>query len=377
MQRYIKSLDGIRGLGIIFVVTAHFFGADVAYDWISFSWIFVQMFFVQSGYLITKILLEDRERPLGEYLKRFYWRRALRIFPIYFAYLFVFVALYLATHKPADFPERAPFLFTYTYNWARFIPDFGRHDTYFGPFWSLALEEQFYFIWPFIIYFVRGRNLKLLIPIIMILGPIFRFTLANVLLATGYKTQMVALITYTNTFSQFDAFAYGAAIPIFGLTETVKQPRKWAGIVVGASVLIGLTNWALQRMGGWDTPITSVGYAVAHMGNYQYVWSYSVVDAVFTFVIIYLVSPQYRGLFNNRVLISIGKIVYGLYILHSVVIVLVHRVNDRFIHNQWVAYAIALALSWLVAHLSYYHFEKRFLDLKDFWVKRKTRAHEA
>lgn len=374
MTRYIDALDGIRGLGILFVVTAHYLGGEAAYPWISFSWIFVQMFFVQSGFLITRLLLDDRESRLGPYLKRFYWRRALRIFPIYFAYLLLFAVIYLATHKPVEFPERAGLLFTYTYNWGRFIPDFGRHDRYFGPFWSLAVEEQFYLIWPLIIYLVRGRHLKRLLVGIMVATPFFRYALASMLLKSGCNDEMVGLVTYTFTFSQFDAFAWGAAIPVFGLTDSIRRPRVWAARAVAIALAIGLTSVFVLRWRGVNVPLTSFGYAVAHLGNYQHVWSYTIIDMMFMFVIVYLVSPDYRGVFNRSVLVSVGKVVYGLYILHSVVIQAVHYLNERFIHNQLLAYALACFLSWVAAWISYNFFEKRFLELKDFWVKRRMRA---
>lgn len=374
MARYVNSLDGIRGLGIFFVVTAHYFGAAAASPWISFSWVFVQMFFVQSGYLITKLLLDDNDRSLGAYLKRFYWRRTLRIFPIYFGYLFLFLAVYLVTHKPVDFPQRAGFLFTYTYNWGRFIPDFGKHDPYFGPFWSLAVEEQFYLIWPFVIYYVRGRQLRRLLVGIMCVAPIFRYVLASFLFYFGCKPEMVGLVSYTFTFSQFDAFAWGAAIPVFGLTDSIRRPRQWALRAIGVTLAIGLTNCFLLRARGINVPITSLGFAVAQVGNYQHVWSYTVINMLFMFVIVYLVSPDYAGVFNNRILVSIGKVVYGIYLLHSVVVRVVHYVDERFIHNQWLSYAAACLLSWLVAYVSYNFFERRFLELKDYWEKRSART---
>jgi peptidoglycan/LPS O-acetylase OafA/YrhL len=80
--RYVKSLDGIRGVGAVGVIAAH-------YGYLQCGWVVVQFFFVLSGCLITSILLAEREQPFQHYLGRFYWRRIRRIFPVYFGFLLI------------------------------------------------------------------------------------------------------------------------------------------------------------------------------------------------------------------------------------------------------------------------------------------------
>src|SRR6267154_625078 len=101
-MQYVKSLDGIRGLAVSLVVLFHF-GLFPA------GWVGVQIFFVLSGYLITSILLLEKARPFAEYVGRFYWRRSLRIFPLYFAFLAVVLATYVAIGKPESFAADWPF----------------------------------------------------------------------------------------------------------------------------------------------------------------------------------------------------------------------------------------------------------------------------
>ena len=109
-MKYIKALDGLRALAILLVMLFHF------YFLLEVGWIGVQLFFVLSGYLITSILLNSKTDQLGDYLKRFYWRRSLRIFPLYYLYLIAIAVLYLAVHIPADFTNKIPYLVFYNYN---------------------------------------------------------------------------------------------------------------------------------------------------------------------------------------------------------------------------------------------------------------------
>src|SRR6186713_2808206 len=108
-MRYSKPLDGIRGLAILGVVLLH-------YSWVSAGWIGVQLFFVLSGYLITSILVGDRDLPASTYFKRFYWRRSLRIFPLYFAYLTVLTVAHVTIGISPGLERQLPYLFTYTHN---------------------------------------------------------------------------------------------------------------------------------------------------------------------------------------------------------------------------------------------------------------------
>jgi peptidoglycan/LPS O-acetylase OafA/YrhL len=367
MSRYIRSLDGIRGLGILVVIFCHYYGPSVR-DLVAFAWIFVQMFFVQSGYLITKLLLEDKERSFGAYLKRFYWRRMLRIFPIYFAVVLFFTLLYLSTGNPADFPLRAPWLFTYTYNWGRFIPGFSQTDELFGPFWSLALEEQFYIIWPFVVYLLSPRQLRRLVIGLIALGPVFRLSVALIVEHLGLKN--VGAITYTFTLSQFDGFAFGAAIPVFGLTERVVRPQRLAMLATGLLLLVGLSNYASLQAQGEHVHITSLGLPIGFTRNFQHIWSYSLVDATFLTIILYLISPRYDGVFNNPALVRMGKVAYGMYIVHSAIIVFVKPYARHLPLGTVLGFVATFLLIWLASELSYCHFERRFLSLKDFWVKR-------
>src|ERR1041384_7535009 len=95
-MKYIKSLDGIRGIAILVVILFHF-------GYLPFGWMGVQIFFTLSGFLITSILISDRDGPFLPYIGRFYWRRTVRIFPLYYFFLALITVLFFATEYPRSF----------------------------------------------------------------------------------------------------------------------------------------------------------------------------------------------------------------------------------------------------------------------------------
>src|ERR1700692_814482 len=109
-MRHVTALDGVRGVAILMVMLFHSL-------FLGFGWTGVQVFFVLSGYLITSVLLTDTDLSLSLYLKRFYWRRALRIFPLYFGVLTLVGTVYLLTGRPAAFGEHWFSLALYTLNY--------------------------------------------------------------------------------------------------------------------------------------------------------------------------------------------------------------------------------------------------------------------
>jgi len=165
--RSIRALDGIRGLAIILVMLVHF--AIVIPDdniairsmkvMFSFGWVGVDLFFALSGFLITGILLDTRK--VNNYFSAFYARRVLRIFPLYYSVLIVILAASAALrHRPHDLPLVADqkLYFLYLTNWlVLWKGQWG--PNILGHFWSLAVEEQFYLIWPLCVWLLNSKRL--------------------------------------------------------------------------------------------------------------------------------------------------------------------------------------------------------------------------
>lgn len=352
------------------VIFYHYFrlsGSDSSV--LGFSWIAVQMFFVQSGLLITEILLEDKNRPFSQFLGRFYWRRTLRIFPVYFAYIMAFAIIYIVIHKPEDFGQRAPYLFTFTYNYTRLLSDLNFNSIWFIHFWSLAVEEQFYWVWPIVVYYLSKRGLKWFIITALFLAPVFRYWLANYILKMGYSEEMTGEITYAFTLSQFDGFAIGAAIPAFNLREKIRNPGKWTLVSLLLILIIGLINYLSIKETHPEFSILSLGLSVGVIDNLQHVWSYSALNIFFLFITLYIISESYKGIFNHRVPVNFGKIAYGMYIFHFAILAVVLLVDQRFIHNSMISLALAIMVCYVVAYLSYNYYEKKFLTLRNYWDK--------
>jgi peptidoglycan/LPS O-acetylase OafA/YrhL len=205
-NKYIVELDIIRAFAVLLVMLVHFSVFD-------FGWVGVQLFFVLSGYLITKNLLLSKEKFefFLDYLNSFYYKRVLRIFPLYYFYIFsFFIVLFIHAEYNTIYQLSLPLL-TYTINFYAMCID---HASFkgIGHFWSLAVEEQFYLIWPFVVYFVPTRILKYFLLLLIGLIPIFRFFIFYFLKLKMNQDYQICEVININPLSHFDAFASGALI---------------------------------------------------------------------------------------------------------------------------------------------------------------------
>jgi peptidoglycan/LPS O-acetylase OafA/YrhL len=219
---YLEGLDGIRALAAFMVILTHWPNVFLS---LKFGWIGVNIFFVLSGFLITRILISDKTQHLKLYLKKFYVKRSLRIFPLYYAFLgigflsfLIFTAIfpsllqieswksgYEATKQ--DYAWYLSYAYNIKINLRYFFSWPDSSNTFFGHLWSLALEEQFYLIYPFIVYFASIKNLKKIVIALIVMCPLLR------LWASIYGVNLVSdpywlgELFYSNTLLQADALA--------------------------------------------------------------------------------------------------------------------------------------------------------------------------
>ncbi len=379
MAQYVRSLDGIRAIAVILVMLFHYRIYDFGSAGVGVGWIGVQLFFVLSGFLITRILLEDKHTDFKFYLKRFYWRRSLRIFPLYFGYLAAISLLFFATRQPSFLGDMLPFLYTYTFNFTRLFPDW-QHSPLYTHLWSLSVEEQFYLFWPFLIYMCSQKQLKVAIIIILIGCFIFRFGFGYYLLHySNLHTEAAGEALYWFTLSHLDAFAIGGAIPVFRLHEKIPKPGKWLiGSVVVLAMACGLNAWALSgHQPNFD--FSSLGLPIGGMGYKQYVWSYTLLNTFFALLVLYLLTRKNsKGFLTHPIMVSIGRVSYGIYLFHWAILaafsVLVEKLP--FIVPSIILFVTYFLIVYGVALLSFNYYEKIFLKLKDhvFTKKKDSKA---
>jgi peptidoglycan/LPS O-acetylase OafA/YrhL len=248
---HLPALDGLRALAVFAVVEHNISlvsggqGALVHQleSMLHRGWMGVQLFFVLSGFLITRILLETRRSP--HYFRSFYSRRALRIFPLYYAALiFLFVLLPSLGQTPALLAEDTPisrqiWLWTYLSNWTGPRGLGGGSPPVFH-FWSLAVEEQFYLLWPLVVLFCTPKRLMPVCGGVVIASLLCR---AAYLLSATDPTAI-----YTSTLSRMDALALGALVAAWMLSPARPQPnRSNVTRLLAIAIAITASGWVVTR----------------------------------------------------------------------------------------------------------------------------------
>jgi peptidoglycan/LPS O-acetylase OafA/YrhL len=359
---YIRSLDGLRGVAVLLVFLFHFGRLPFIKYKFEVGWLGVQLFFVLSGYLITRILLEQKEAKLATYLKDFYWRRSLRIFPLYFGYLIILTVLFITINLPDNFETIAGYLFSYTYNFSILSigPQVNRVYTHL---WSLCVEEQFYLIWPIVIYFLSTKQLKILSIALIIIIPVFRFELYNVLHQTTIDPETLGTSVYWFSLSHFDAFAIGGAVNFLDEKLVGFKPSTWLLGILSLAATVGVLNYLIIST-EYPISVTSVGFEIHSVRNYEFVWAYTLLNILFAASIWYLVRHE-SSLLSAKPLVFLGKISYGIYLLHFPIMGILSKVLAKtIVPDIFVLFVCALA-TLTFAWLSHEFYEKRFLRLKD------------
>jgi peptidoglycan/LPS O-acetylase OafA/YrhL len=208
---FIPALDGLRAIAILWVILHNAFAftlgtterIKVLSVLANAGWVGVQLFFALSGYLITRNLLRSRDDD--NYYRSFYMRRALRILPLCYTFLFVsLIAIpFFWPYTEAGRPLQAGHLWVWAFllNWSQPLgwPSYG-----VPHFWSLAVEEQFYLVWPFVVQRLRSNSLLKFCALLVICALCFR----TFLFMTGGNADMI----YEFTLSRMDALALGAMV---------------------------------------------------------------------------------------------------------------------------------------------------------------------
>jgi len=346
----IKEFDALRALAALSVIAFH--SGTTLFYW---GWAGVDFFFVISGFLITSIILANSGR--NGFLRKFYLRRSLRIWPIYYLSLFGVVAVNSVSSTPSRL-DGFPFYLTYTQfiqrYWFGELPSF---PWYFCHTWTLALEEQFYLLWPLIVPLVGRRRLIPLTGGLVILSLGARMV--------GFSPRILL--------ARFDGFALGgllaACLADSTMYEGIKRRRLEAGLAtVGLAASLFLTGGAVfigRRVFLGPEPAWP-GLTILAL------------DLLF-FALVGLVAlevghPLLAPL-RSRVLVYLGQISYGIYLYHLLIFAGLAGVCDLYgLGNGPVVKVLRCILLIAVPAISWELLEKPILSLKDRLAGYRDRA---
>jgi peptidoglycan/LPS O-acetylase OafA/YrhL len=363
----IAGLDGIRAIAFLIVFLFHTRN-------LPFGWMGVQLFFVLSGFLITDILLRMKDKlPRREFFVKFYGRRFLRIFPLYYFYLALLtVLIYLLPmidlkgiqiELGRNFFNQVWVSLFYAFDFFH-ASSFFERSRFFTHLWSLSVEEQFYLLWPLLIFLTPREKFKQLCFTAIGLGFIFRLAITII-----YRAQLFPFLlsdpqqaVNVLPFSHLDAFAFGAYISRFELPRPRLQLLALTIAVPGIGLLTdfikkGTLTFAL----GYDLPLT---------GFYKEVWGYTLLNYLFA-VLIYSVARTnfLTGILEIAPLRYLGKISYGLYVYHYGIIAIMVAVFRKYDLGYSLRspqmFIASFGTTLLIATLSFYLLERPVTNLKD------------
>lgn len=354
---YKPRLDGLRCVAIISVLFGHFLWLLSGFNFGIYG---INLFFVLSGFLITSILLSQQGKKFGVSYKKFISRRALRIFPLYYFAIILLILLQVDNIK-TDWP----YLLSYTYNFrvGNLSPlkhSLAGHFVY-GPYWSLSVEEQFYLLFPFIVLLLNNKRKWLLGLLLMIIIVAFLQRFYNIL---DMKTN-----PYENLVTNMFTLASGAVGAVLSKMDLLS--KKIFNSFIIEIIAVAMLLYVLASKNEW------------------------LIYCCFPLLNLYLVLKG--ALFNFKVRIIdrlltfkwslfIGRISYGIYIYHLIVLYLFNKYIFEPLWNRipfqsmgfWsklkynenlLKFPIVTLLVIFIAFLSYRYFESPILALKDKYFK--------
>jgi peptidoglycan/LPS O-acetylase OafA/YrhL len=336
---YMPRLDGLRAVAVFGVLVEHWV-PNFAVRSVSTGGAGVTLFFVLSGYLITRILMDYRGWQVGVAASHFYWRRLLRLSPPFYAAILVGVALNVLLMRE--------------YWWvnALYLTNFqiglsGHWTGGAGHFWSLCTEEQFYLLWFFVVVALPNE----------LLTPAILSSLAITLL--------------------FRASVYFFHLPPL---TTVLLPGNLASLSIGALLaqarvaanLSWLSQLTLQRASLIATAIGFVAISISlRYVHFPSALFYPFVVSAFAMCLVSVASSDKSDLWFNWLgwapLVHIGKISYGIYVYHLFLPPIAQKIPilEWIAQPSWSAFAVLVAATIAISHVSWVYFERPFLRLKD------------
>ena len=351
VQSRLPQLDGIRGVAILLVMLHNESGIYPSLhlqNIFANGWMGVDLFFVLSGFLITGILLDSKDS--GSYFRNFYARRCLRIWPLYYSLIvlmFVIVPAIHASFARMVFEKASPW-WSYPLFLQNLLVAYPTNAA--GPLgvtWSLAVEEQFYLVWPLVVRACSQNQLRRLAVAVICISPALR------LLMISHQVD-----TYSNTFSRLDGLMAGALI----------------------AIVIRSANFVPSRFvkAAWILLFTALpaAFVLEAIRARWIVFSFSALaSACLVFLALYSGQQWLQGALRNRFIVYTGQISYGLYLLHKLPFDFAKAfpINS----NPLLMAVLLFASCYALAALSWSLLEMPFLRLKKFFELKAVPEHHA
>jgi peptidoglycan/LPS O-acetylase OafA/YrhL len=374
LSEYIPPLDGLRALAIISVIwhnvtAGHYTGgaiSKIANMFANAGWIGVQLFFVLSGFLITGILLDEKKTKYQ--LRNFYMRRFLRIFPLYYAVLFVaFIILPIFNAMPSWLQTDRHYqiwFWTFLINWKE---PFSTDGPALGHIWSLAVEEQFYLLWPLLVITLQRRALMVVCLFLMISALLVRGALIS------YDLTFALKAAYKLTVARWDALAVGASLALLVRNKAVYgKVVTYAPFILGATSIYILIYMALSRNFAAVAPgLGALNQTAAALLFGTLLFNAIRVDANYY-------SSRWQHFLAYAPLRSVGKYSYAIYVFHLPIIYVLtehwkHYFGEKQTSLEITGFAVLVFVaSYASAYCSWYLLESPCLKLKHYFSTKSS-----
>lgn len=310
----------------------------------------VQVFFLLSSFLITELLLREKEKTGTVHLRFFYIRRILRIWPLYFFVIGACLIVSKLTHFTILTTTQFLFYLFLAGNW--WSASHGFIARVMGPLWSISLEEQYYIVWPTITRFGK-RALWIACGVFLIASTATLWYLGSV------RAEHYAI--WCNSFVEFQFFVLGAILAMLLHNRKLNfSPVLRIALALAAfAVIVGDQISLHATLGPTTGPISLISaYALLSLGV----------------VLLFLAFFGMKVESFAQPLIYLGKISYGLYVFHDMCLHLIYSLKQRFHLGGLLSMLLSLALCILIASLSYRFLEMPFLRLKEKFAFVRTRT---
>ena len=339
IHSHIPALDGLRAVAVFLVIIGHFGFVMVP------GGHGVMIFFVLSGFLITWLLLKENERTGTISLGAFYKRRTLRIFPAFYAYWLMMVALLVATGRAVLWPHAWSALF-YTSNYYSAIN--GDPNNGFSHTWSLAIEEQFYLLWPFLFLLLRGNLRRMTIFLAGLIGAVW---IHRAILCYGFHIDQAYIYAAFDT--RLDELMVGCLLAV--LLKRGSLASVWRAI--SSNILLPVATIAALAI--------SIYAGEAYIDRYRDVFGFAIEPLLFAILIVQMIalsSTRTWGWTEWRAVKFLGRISYSLYLYQQLTLHAVRHALEAY--AVVVQLSAAIAVTIVLATISHYLIERPFLRLK-------------